>query len=82
MHYHGFHPWAHAVVGYMHLSPQVSYETAQAFGYKVGGGADFIPKHSRIGFRASVDMFNTRFFKTAQISPEVSAGVFITFGRP
>lgn len=74
-------PWVHAVVGYSHLSPQVSFGGDSAVGYKVGGGLDFHPHHSRIGYRVSADMFGSNFFKTYQLSPEISVGIVLALGR-
>jgi hypothetical protein len=73
-------PWAHAVIGYTHLTPQPTFGSASGFGYKVGGGVDF-KTHSRIGFRVGADLFATRFFHTYQNSPEISAGIVYSFGR-
>jgi hypothetical protein len=76
-----FQPWIHAVVGYTHLSPATTFGSSSGFGYKFGGGVDYFPRHSRIGFRAGADFFGTRFFHTYQDSPEISAGIIFSFGR-
>jgi hypothetical protein len=76
-----FQPWIHAVAGYSHLSPKVSLGNDYAAGYKVGGGIDFNPHHSRIGYRVSADMFGSNFFRTYQLSPEVSVGIVLALGR-
>lgn len=76
-----FEPWVHAVVGYTHLSPQLSFGSDNAAGYKLGGGVDLHPHHGRIGYRVSADMLGTSFFHTYQFSPEVSVGVFVTMGK-
>jgi hypothetical protein len=74
-------PWIHGVLGYSHLSPQPTYGLNYALGYKAGGGVDYNPHHSRLAFRASVDLMGNHFFKTYQLSPEVSAGVVFLFKR-
>jgi len=74
-------PWVHAVAGYSHFSPNVSFGSSSAFGYKVGGGLDFNPHHSRIGYRVSADMFGSNYFKTYQLSPGISVGIVFSLGR-
>lgn len=76
-----YEPWFHAVAGYTHLSPQVTYGSDSAVGYKVGGGLDFNPHHARVGYRISADMFGTNFFRTYQLSPEVSFGIIFSLGK-
>jgi hypothetical protein len=74
-HYRSFQPWIHGVVGYSYLKPTVSFGNNDAFGYKVGGGFDFNPRHTRIGYRVSADLIGTHFFSTYQLSPEITVGI-------
>lgn len=75
-------PWIHFVAGYAQVSPtNITYGDHSGIADKVGGGFDFVPRHGRLSFRASVDMFNTNFFKTYQLSPEISAGVVFRLDR-
>jgi len=76
-------PWVHGVVGYSRFSPNAVVGNHSSFGDKAGGGIDFIPGNGRgrIRFRIAVDMFNTNFFNTHQVSPEGSAGIVISLGR-
>ena len=76
-----FRPWVHAEIGYTHISPSPSFGTSHALGYKVGGGFDFNPHRSRIGYRVSADMFGSTFFNTYQISPEISVGFVMALGH-
>jgi hypothetical protein len=76
-----FEPWAHGVIGYTHLSPKTTFGNQSALGYKVGGGIDFNPHHTRIGYRVSADLLGNHFFNTYQLSPELSVGIFLTLGR-
>jgi len=78
---YSFEPWVHGVLGYTHLSPQPPFGSDQAFGYKVGGGIDLNPHRSRIGYRISADLFGSHFFRTYQLSPEVSVGIYLTLGH-
>jgi hypothetical protein len=79
-HFKTFQPWIHALLGVAVISPK-AYGSDAALGYKLGGGLDYKPSHGRIGFRASVDMFGGNFFKTYQLNPQVSAGVYFTLGK-
>jgi hypothetical protein len=74
-------PWGHVLLGGAYLTPQPSFGSNAAFGYKLGGGIDYNPHHSRVAFRVSVDMLGSRFFQTYQLSPEVSAGVIFMVHR-
>jgi hypothetical protein len=74
-------PWVHALVGYDRFSPHTAYGYNSSLGDKVGGGVDFIPHSGRIRFRVSVDMFNTNFFRTYQVSPEVTGSVVFNLNR-
>jgi|SRR5579862_2674998 len=78
---HSFEPWAHALLGYTHLSPQTTFGSESAFGYKLGGGFDYIPQHGRIGWRAQIDMLGTKFYHASQFSPEASVGVVFYLGH-
>jgi hypothetical protein len=80
-HYRSFQPWVHAVGGYTYLSPKVSLGADDAFGYKLGGGFDVNPRHARIGYRVSADLFGTRYFGTYQLSPEVTVGIVFKVHR-
>jgi hypothetical protein len=74
-------PWFHAVAGYTHYTPKVTYGGDSAVGYKVGGGVDFHPHRSRLAYRVSGDLFGTNFFNTYQLSPEVSVGIIFSLGH-
>jgi len=76
-----FQPWVHGLLGYSRLSPKLSFGGDTALGYKLGGGVDINPHRSRIGFRISADMYGSEFFRTYQLSPEVSAGIVLSIGR-
>lgn len=74
-------PWVHGVVGYSHLSPKPIYGGDSALGYKAGAGVDYNPHHSRMAFRASVDLMGSHFFQTYQLSPEASVGIVFLISR-
>ncbi len=71
----GLEIWGHGLVGGAQFVPQTAFGSTGAFAFAVGGGADFTPRHRRLGFRAQVDMVGTRFFGTHQYNPKISLGV-------
>jgi hypothetical protein len=71
----GLEIWGHGLVGVTKFLPQTAFGSTDAFAFAIGGGADFTPRHRRLGLRAQVDMVGTRFFGTHQYNPEVSLGV-------
>jgi hypothetical protein len=78
---HSFEPWVHALLGYTRLSPQTSFGSDSAFGYKLGGGLDYFPHHSRFAWRIQGDALGTKFFRTQQFSPEISVGIVFLLSR-
>lgn len=74
-------PWVHGILGGSYLSPQPSFGSNSAFGYKAGGGVDYNPHHGRMAFRASVNLMGNHFFQTYQLSPEASVGIVFLLGR-
>ncbi len=75
----GIEVFAHALVGYSHLTPQTAFGTQEAFGYELGGGADFPTPWRRIDLRAGADMIGTRYFSNNQFNPKVYGGVVFKF---
>jgi len=75
----GIEVFAHGLVGYSHLTPQTAFGKQEAFGYELGGGADFPTPWRRVGLRAGADMVGTRYFSDNQFNPKVYGGVFFKF---
>jgi hypothetical protein len=75
----GIEVFAHALVGYSHLTPQTAFGNQEAFGYELGGGADFPTPWRRIDLRAGADMIGTRYFSNNQFNPKVYGGVVFKF---
>jgi hypothetical protein len=75
----GIEVFAHGLVGYSHLTPQTAFGSQEAFGYELGGGADFPTPWRRVGLRAGADMIGTRYFSDNQFNPKVYGGVFFKF---
>jgi hypothetical protein len=75
----GIELWAHALVGYSHLTPQTPFGKQEAFAYALGGGADFPTPFRRLGLRVGADMVGTRYFNDNQFNPKAFAGVVFKF---
>jgi len=75
----GIEVFAHALGGYSHLTPQTAFGNQEAFGYELGGGADFPTRWRRIGLRAGADMIATRYFGNNQFNPKIYGGVVFKF---
>jgi len=75
----GIELFAHGLVGYSHLTPQTAFGKQEAFGYELGGGADFPTPWRRLGLRAGADMIGTRYFGDNQFNPKVYGGIFFKF---
>lgn len=73
-------PWIHGLVGVANISPKPTFGSGTAFGYKTGGGIDYNPRHGRLIYRVSADLIGAHFFKTYQLSPEVTVGVAYILG--
>jgi hypothetical protein len=71
--------WGHALVGGSHYTPQTSFGKQNAFGYEAGLGADVNIHHSRLAYRAELDMIGTRYFQTYQYSPMASVSIVWKF---
>ena len=75
----GIEVYAHALIGYSHLTPQTAFGDQEAFGYELGAGADFPTPWRRIVFRAGADMIGTRYFSNNQFNPKVYGGIAFKF---
>ncbi|MGH9746768.1 MAG: hypothetical protein ACRD59_11740 [Candidatus Acidiferrales bacterium] len=75
----GIEVWAHALVGYSHLTPQTAFGNQGSFGYEVGGGADFPTPWRRLALRAGADMVGTTYFNDNQFTPKAFGGVVFKF---
>ncbi len=71
--------FAHALVGFSHLTPQTPFGGQSAFAYELGGGVDLMQPHHRFGYRLEGDLLGTRYFGVYQYSPKISAGIVFKF---
>ena len=71
-------PWAHTIVGGVHIQPQTANNSRNGFGLQVGGGADYrIFPH--LSARVGVDWVRTHLFGEWQNSAQVNADVVVHF---
>jgi hypothetical protein len=71
-------PWAHALVGGVHLIPQTAASGKNGFEFTMGGGVDYV-LNDVISAKAGVDYLGTHMFGEWQSSLQVVAGVSLRF---
>jgi hypothetical protein len=71
-------PWLHAILGGAHEQPQTSGNGRNAFGFEMGGGADY-RFNPRFSGRLQGDYVRTSFFSQSQNNFQLSAGVVVHF---
>jgi hypothetical protein len=71
-------PWAHALVGGVHLVPQTAASGENGFEFTVGGGVDYVINNV-ISAKAGVDYLGTHMFGQWQSSAQVVAGFSFRF---
>jgi opacity protein-like surface antigen len=69
-----FDLWIHGLAGDANFSPQTAFGSENGFGYEVGGGLDYTPRHLRLSWRVQADMLGTHLYGTYQYSPKISIG--------
>jgi hypothetical protein len=76
---HGrFEPWAHALVGGVHLIPQTAASGKNGFEVTMGGGVDYVI-NDVISAKAGVDYLGTHMFGQWQSSAQIMAGFSFRF---
>ena len=71
-------PWAHILVGGIHMWPQVAGQTRTGFALQPGGGADY-RLNDRLSVRVSGDYVYTRLYTGSQNNFQFGAGIVIHF---
>jgi hypothetical protein len=71
-------PWAHALVGGVHLVPQTAASGKNGFEFTMGGGVDYVI-NDVISAKAGVDYLGTHMFGQWQSSAQVVAGFSFRF---
>ncbi len=73
-----FSPWAHALVGGVHLNPQVARESKNSFAVQAGGGVDWA-YNSRVALRAEADYVRSTLYSSTQNNFQIGLGAVIHF---
>jgi len=73
-----FSPWAHALVGGVHLNPQVARESKNSFALQAGGGVDWAYS-SRVALRAEADYVRSTLYSSTQNNFQIGLGAVIHF---
>jgi hypothetical protein len=71
-------PWAHALVGGVHLVPQTAASGENGFEFTMGGGVDYVI-NDVISAKAGVDYLGTHMFGEWQSSLQILAGFSFRF---
>ena len=71
-------PWAHAIIGGVHIQPQTADNSRNGFGLQAGGGADYrIFPH--LSARVGLDWVRTHLFGEWQNSAQANADIVLHF---
>jgi len=73
-----FTPWAHVLVGGVHLNPQVARESKNSFALQLGGGVDWAYT-TRVALRAEADYVRTTLYSSTQNNFQIGLGAVIHF---
>ena len=71
-------PWAHALVGGIHMNPQTAAGGRNGFALQAGGGADW-RWNDRLSFRAEGDYVRTQLYSSSQNNFQFGIGAVIHF---
>jgi len=77
-HQHRFEPWAHVLVGGVHIIPQTALGGQNGFELQAGGGTDYA-FNPRISARIELDYLRTNLFGQSQNSAQGAIGFVFTF---
>jgi len=76
--YHKWEPWAHTIIGGVHILPQTAGNSQNGFGLQVGGGMDCrIFPH--LSARVELDWVRTHLFSQWQNSVQANADIVLHF---
>ena len=75
---HRFSPWAHILVGGVHMNPQLADSSKNGFALQTGGGIDWF-FNPRLSFRADADYVYTRLYSATQNNFQIGVGVVLHF---
>ena len=75
---HRFSPWAHILVGGVHVNPQIANSSKNAFALQAGGGIDWY-LNPRLSFRGEADFVHTQLYSDSQNNYQAGVGVVLHF---
>jgi opacity protein-like surface antigen len=71
-------PWAHALVGGVHVNPQVARSSKNSFALQAGVGVDWT-YNARVSLRAEADYVRSTLYSSTQNNVQVGLGAVIHF---
>ena len=71
-------PWAHTIIGGVHVLPQTAGHSQNGFGLQVGGGADY-RIYPHLSARVELDWVRTHLFGEWQNSAQANADIVLHF---
>jgi opacity protein-like surface antigen len=71
-------PWAHALVGGVHVNPQAAHSSKNSFALQAGVGADWT-YNARVSLRAEADYVRSTLYSSTQNNVQVGLGAVIHF---
>ena len=71
-------PWAHALVGGVHLNPQIARSSKNSIAVQAGGGVDWI-YNPRVSLRAEADYVYSKLYSSTQNNFQIGLGAVIHF---
>lgn len=74
----GFTPWAHALVGGVHVNPQTALGSKNSYAVQAGGGVDWV-YNTRVSLRGAVDYVRTGLYNQSQNNFQIGLGAVIHF---
>ena len=75
---HRLSPWAHVLVGGVHVNPQIANSSKNAFALQAGGGIDWY-FNPRLSFRGEADFVHTQLYSDSQSNYHAGVGVVLHF---
>src|SRR5262245_63174584 len=75
---HRLSPWAHVLVGGVHVNPQIANSGKNAFALQAGGGIDWY-FNPRLSFRGEADFVHTQLYSDSQSNYQAGVGVVLHF---
>ena len=71
-------PWAHVLVGGVHVNPQLARVSKNGFALQAGGGVDW-NLNPRLSFRGEADYVRTQLYSDSQNNYQAGVGVVLHF---